>query len=628
MGYLAFDRGAVDALARALRRALDDLAAVRIADPAAASDQRQITATADLLAPWEGVLRSIASCGIMEGYRRVDAGARDLDLPAASWARLATAAGMELFTDPLGDGIVDPYLEGVALAGALRDGDLDELLGSDEQIAWLQERLSVVAASPEARRGFLERLGDERLIDVCDRLARRQADLDLDTGLLAGPSPAAERIAAVLGTIGRIVQVRRDDGGRLDLATLTGTMQPIPAAQLIAGMTLAADELVALTYATLERWLSTASLGASVLWNERAPGDVLLPVVANDPLASRLLLERSVDQLGVVFRTSREKWPAEAVVLNGTDPAHVSVSQAGGIVPAVLTYLRDEHDTIPLGYGDPPDYSRAWLGALAGGWLFELTSRRSSWGLTSEEASDALRFALDDEDAMRVLTEHGSAAIEAMAGTLAEGGRTARRALEELSGMLGALNALMAAEQVDDALAARAAWDLSWSVATVVAAGALGALNLPAGVLTAMAAEGAEAGGVSLVDSAKATMEREGWLGAPPNESAVRQDAARWRDDMTALQAAAIVGVTFQALVASGRVPPGTPRPPEPAPAGVAAGECTSEQYLDSLRSWTEARIAEGDLDDGAATVLDLSVSTMLNPGQAAAQCVEVHGAR
>ena len=629
MGYLAFDRGAVESLRLTLQRALDDLRATRITDPAAEAERRSLEIAARRLDPWLSTLAALGSCAVLEGYRRIDVSQDDLPLSTASWVRLAGSARMELFTDPLGDAVVDPVREAIALADALRAGDLGRYVDDDDQVVWLEERLALVAASSATRGAFVERLGTERLVELADRLATRQRDLDMETPLGDPRRPSAEHLASVLGLVGRILQGYRDDGGSLDVASIMAAMSPVAAAQCVAGMVLESDELAALAHAVLKRWWTQAlPSSVSAMWNERSAGDVILPIIAQDQAASRLLMERSLGELHLVFRTSRDKWWAEAVTLNATDPAYVTAAQAGPIVPAVLTYLRDHHSQEVLGHADPPDYDRAWLGALAGGWLPELTSRRSDWGLSAREAADAIAFVLEDADALRILAGHAERRLDSILLAPMDGGRGTQRSLEELSGMLGTLNALIEHEHIEDAEAARALWDLGWTVAGITTAGLIGMLNLPAGVGSAMLAEGVDEARGGTLSSVKAVFERRGWLGAPPDEATVKHDAARHRDETTARQAAAVVSLTFGALVEGRRVPADAPAPPKPMPMDDSSGECTSQQYLQQLRSWSDSLNADGTLDAEAARVIDLAINTMLNPGQAAGQCVQVYRPR
>lgn len=626
MGYLAFDRQAVTLLRHSLQRAIDELGGARIDDPVAVVERQRVTVAVQRLERWMTTLTGLASCTTMEHYRRVAGAPHELPLAAATWTTLARSAGMELFTDPLGDGVVDPVKEAAALAEVLREGDLDRFAGDPAQLAWLEEHLVVVASSAPARRLFVDELGEERLAAIADQFTAFQRELDMETPSSEPFRPASEQIAAVLGLLGRIVQGRSDDGGLMDVDAFVGRLSPLAAAQLAAGMTLAGEELAMVTHSILKRWWTEAlPSSVAVMWNERAPGDILLPLVAQDAVASRVLVERSVDELQLVFRSSRDKWPAEAVVLQATDPAQVSSRQAGALVPAVLTYLQHGDAEQPRGLPFPPDYSRAWLGALAGGWLLELTSRRADWDLTAEQAADSLAFVLEDDDALTVLSGHATARIESMADAIGEGGRRAQRSLEELSGMLGTVDALVEQRRIDDAAANRAMWDLQWTVAEVATAGAIGLLGLPVGAATALTSEAVDEGRSGVMGWVKAKLEREGWIGAPPDETTSRRDAARVRDETVAQQAAAVVNVTFDALVDGGRVPSGATPPPLPTTSEPGSGECTADQYLRRVRTWSDALVASGDLDDEAATVIDLAVNTMLNPGQAAAQCVQVH---
>ena len=90
----------------------------------------------------------------------------------------------------------------------------------------------------------------------------------------------------------------------------------------------------------LTRWWDTSSASDNALLvTTRAPGDVLLPLVAADPVASRSFVDQIDGRWELIMRTSRDKWPAEAIILHGTDPATMSPAAAGLIVPPLLDHL-------------------------------------------------------------------------------------------------------------------------------------------------------------------------------------------------------------------------------------------------------------------------------------------------
>ena len=401
MGYLAFDRDAVRLLGLSLQRALTELERVRITDDRAALERGQVAAAERAVAGWSERLRDISMCAAMSERRPVLTSRGDLD--RALWSQIASATRMALVVDPLdpagGDVETDPYLRGAALAAVLRESDPDLL--TDAEIGRLNRQLERLTATAPGRRGFIDRLGDDGLTSLCDDLGARQAQLDLRSWPTpdAGAVASASAIGGLLGTIGAAAAKRRDEGGSIDLEAVTVAVSPAVAAQLIAGMSLAADELASLTRSVLARWWDTSSASDNALLvTTRAPGDVLLPLVAADPVASRSFVSSIDGRWELVLRTSRDKWPAEAIILHGTDPAHVLPAEAGLIIPGLLDHLRFDHVNM-AGFDDPPGYSRAWLGSLAGGWLPEFGSRPDEWGWTRSEAEAALAFAIDDEGA-------------------------------------------------------------------------------------------------------------------------------------------------------------------------------------------------------------------------------------
>ena len=402
---------------------------------------------------------------------------------------------------------------------------------------------------------------------------------------------------------------------------MTDAVSPAVAAQLIAGMSLAADELASLTRSVLARWWDTSSgSDNALLVTTRAPGDVLLPLVAADPLASRLLVSGIDDRWELILRTSRDKWPAEAIVLHGTDPAFVLAAPAGRIIPGLLDHLRFDHVNM-AGFDDPPGYSRAWLGSLAGGWLPEFGSRPEAWGWTKTEAEAALAFAIDDEGALTVMSSHLGTRLGGIAAAIAatpEDRGGARAALAEVSEIAGRMNAIIELERVDDAEAARAFWDVTWAVADVLAVAAVGVVSVPAGVVAFAGAKIVEGGTSTGLTGMRGLAERNGWLPPAPDGATFRRDLTRDRDDLAALQAATVVTATFGVMVAVDRVPLGTPPPPAPTPVDDRSDGGTSEQYLDAYNAWQDELLRAGHIDEELADDLTGVLHTMLNPGQAA----------
>lgn len=629
MGYLAFDRDAVRLLGMSLQRALTELGCVRITDDRAAMERSQVESAMRTVAGWSERLRDISTCAAMEDGRPVLTGRGDLD--RALWSQIASATRMELVVDPLdlggGDVQIDPYLRGAAIAAVLRDSDPGLL--TDAEIARLDGQLELLTATAPGRWGFIDRLGGDGLVRLCERLGARQAQLDLRSWPTpdADAATSAAAIGGLLTTVGAAAAMRRDDGGSIDLDHLTGALSPAVAAQLIAGMSLAADELALLARSLLARWWDTSSASDNaLLLTTRAPGDALLPLVAADPLASRLLVDRIDGRWELLLRTSRDKWPAEAIILHATDPAAVSSAAAGRIVPRLLDYLLVDHANM-AGFDDPPGYSRAWLGSLAGGWLAEFGSQPEAWGWTKTEAEAALAFVIDDEGAMTVMSTHLEARLGDIATEMSNDRAGARVALAEVSEIAGRVNAIVELERVDDAEAARLLWDMTWAIADVMAIAALGVVSVPAGMVATIGAGLTDTAASIGLTGMKGLAEQYGWLSAPPDRTTFRRDLGRHRDDLAALQAAIVVTATFGALVASGRVPPGTALPPAPTAVDDRSDGGTSERYLDAYNAWQDDRLQAGHIDEELADDLTGVLHTMLNPGQAAQLGVAVRPA-
>ena len=289
MGYLAFDRDAVRLLGLSLQRALTELERVRITDDRVVSERGQVAAAERAVAGWSERLRDISMCAAMSERRPVLTSRGDLD--RALWSQIASATRMALVVDPLdpagGDVETDPYLRGAALAAVLRERPGPAHRRRDRPT----EPSARTADGDGTRPAGFHRPSRRRRADQSLRRPRgapgaaRPPQL-ADPRCWCGGERAGHRRAA-RDDRGSGAQ-RRDEGGSIDLEAVTVAVSPAVAAQLIAGMSLAADELASLTRSVLARWWDTSSASDNALLvTTRAPGDVLLPLVAADPLASR-----------------------------------------------------------------------------------------------------------------------------------------------------------------------------------------------------------------------------------------------------------------------------------------------------------------------------------------------------
>ncbi len=539
MGWMAYDAIAVRRLEVAMRAALDELDSLRSAlalDERAAADARRAVdrARSGLRDTWLPFLVPFNGCRVLDGYRPASVDIGDLS-QVLTQAALRAGDGWLLSTDPLQDDAATvTFAEATALGERLAGDDLGAL-DDDADLAEIQAQLEVIGRDSILSAAFA------RAFDDWDGLADLLAGQRL-TRQVHDDNDGVERIdgvAAALGTV--LARATPPDV----LASRAATMEPYTEALLFARSGLDADALARLADESLLRW-RTDPLGAdgygrpdvAAMLGDNA-ADLWFRGLLATPGGCTAFVELAADHPIVLWSTATDQALAIDVAISGTDPARMSTSMAGYIVPSLIAWFPTGSDpTRDLLYLDVmrDDEQRAALGRLIAPWLINFSPQSTAWPQDATDKRDLLAMVLDDEAAFDELMTMGHDVATGIV-TVDETQR-----LREISGMLTLLFQLGLRQRVADSESRIAAWSF---LASIPAA----SLDPFPGVVAGAATTAVGSAGV---------------FGPTPEH--VRGDAAWDESWIRTLAASTVVSTAVAQMTSHGLMPPGATSPPEPDP--------------------------------------------------------------
>ena len=155
----------------------------------------------------------------------------------------------------------------------------------------------------------------------------------------------------------------------------------------------------------LQRWIATLP------WEQqhgRPPSDFSFPLGANtaDILMQALLLEPgasaafvalAVEHPEILFGTATDPTLAHRVMLDATDPAHVTATRVQATIVPILKYF--EHQRYPLDAGSE-GYDDSWplfLVDLISPWTMQFSGLNHDWNVAAARKVALLAFVIDDD---------------------------------------------------------------------------------------------------------------------------------------------------------------------------------------------------------------------------------------
>ncbi len=607
MGLLAYDPERVAHLRQHLAAAADELRALRSNDPAAIDAMRSVAAIrCDIEQVWLPlIVRILDNTALTRDWWY--AATRADNLQNALINVMADGYGWTVQRDPLSD---DPTqvsaAEARALGAILNTTDLLELAQDREQLRSLAQQLQIIGRDPALSAEFLANFDSWQTVTyvlgleyahserpdieaVFDGLMKTWVTTLPPSALTAGKSASLSQLLPPMDNVDPFVQalmVRSLHPNAMTVATLANEM--------------------------LTRWLAMKNdRGAPTTIDRQVgpganAGDLLLPLLLDDPAACVWFTELATRQPAILFETLNDPDVAYQVVLVATDPAHTTSAAAGRAVRTILDYFRVDPYLRP-GFdndGHPGEYGLL-LGDLVAPWLLQFTMSNNDWEASAGEKAALLRVALHDEQAMEQLTVNAEQIRVGFVESLSTHNTVAAHQVGEL---LNLLLQLSVNERVDDEIAStEERINLLWTV--------VGAASnfLPGGPFIGIAS------GFALT----ALSNQLGKYLDQPDPTGVRRSAERTMDVALAFAGADAAARLYQQWVADGAINSSHPAPPSV----VVDGEeswCPSAEYHNAFSDW-RAQLPGGINGALSRQAGDL-LAVFIGASEAQSNCAEIAG--
>ena len=607
MGFLAYDRERVTFLRSQLAAAADELRSFRTDDPVATDALRSMaTIRNGIDVVWLPLLtRILDNTALTRRLWQTAMGGEGLQ--HALITVMADGYGWSVQLDPLNDDrMVVTAAEARALGALLNTTDLLSLLDDHDQLRWLGQQLQLIGRDPALSGDFLANFDSwPTLTYVLGLEYAQNARPDIEATFEGLMSIWTYTLPAGALSAGKS-------------ATLDALLPPIddvdPYVQALMLRSLHADALTVATVTDelLTGWLAMKNDPSARVTIDRQvgpgpnAGDLLLPLLLDDPAACVYFTELASRHPAILFETLNDPGWAYEVVLIGTDPANTTKDAAGAAVLAILDYFRVDPYTRPEfdADGHPGEYGE-FLGGLVAPWLLQFTMTNDDWDATAGTKAALLRVALHDEQAMARLIGDADRIRVGFTQSLSAYDIEAAR---QVGGLLNLLLQLSVNETVDDEIASTdESFNLMWTVVGI-------ATNfLPGGPLVGIAS------GI-LIASLSSKLEE--YLDQP-DPTGVRRTTERAMDVALALAGADAVSQLHKQWVADGRVAASHAAPPA-VDVSEKSDWCPSAQYHSAFEEWR--RDLPGGRDGTLGRQANDLLEAFVGSSEAQSNCAEIAG--
>ncbi|CAB4893015.1 unannotated protein [freshwater metagenome] len=589
-GYLGFDPQQLLMLRDAMQRSALHLGTISCNDIEATAAVGTIRRVQQQLAErWVPLISSMMECRAMTGYVPVQLGLGDL--VTSRLGVIQSLYGWTVVTDPIA-GVTTAVTtdQAQALGWVLSHRDIADLV-SDVELAWLDRTMSAIEASPALSAAFMANMTRVGWSRLCTRLGDDRIALLADQAITGRLNDANhDRLAdidAVFRSLGAILAGDHGPHHSAEPVWLDESMSPYASALLIQSLRLERDDLVATATTLIQRYRRGG--WADVQRSGPGTADLLMQTMLDTPGAAAAFLRRAAQDPALVFDAAHSAVLTERFVLAGTNPAAISIVEAGAIVPALVLYLRDRYNNQAGFYGQHDVNTSTFTIDLIAPWLLQFTAAHSSdWALQPGEGATLLGSVIIDNAAFTELMARRELIATGLATAIA--GRTSdvslaeqsRHAGQDLAAVLGLIDTLARRQAITNTVGSNELWDTGFSLISAAAS------FIPGGLTTTVGS------GVAL-NGLRAVLTAQGI--APKSSGAVTHDTLFALDWMTAVAAATVVCAVFDQMVADGRVAAGTPTPPLPDPTTPAPGAAYSAAFgawLDHVSIGEQALVLDG----------------------------------
>ncbi|MFM2073083.1 MAG: hypothetical protein RLZZ623_3347 [Actinomycetota bacterium] len=471
MGY---DRDRLAALRAAMHRSVDELDRISPIDPAATSAARSVsTIRTTLRDRWLPVIDSILGCVALDGRSPVHLDSSDL---RNAWLLEMQTLGWQVLADPID--LAEPFDPSdvtvgavAALGSALAEGDLERLLDTPDELAWLTRVLRSVADDAVLLSTFRTAIGgDATWAAVLDHLGRARAAADQQTEWHPHDFARRDHLRSVDDAIGAVVEIYAagpHGGHRAWVPTVVQLVEPYTAALLLQHLQmyrpLNATTLALICHQLLLRWFDApidANPWVDQYWGGDNTADVLFPLLSAQPAAAAAFLRRVAERPELVLVSAQHDRLVENLLLVGTSPENMNPDDAGRVLRSMIGYIRLPEANIRLARDGVTTSAHAILGSVIAPWLMQFGARADEWAWNADDGDEVLRWVLADADGAARLAD-ATKQWQRRATTwqlIGDDGRIDDRALNDVATMF---------EQIDrafrDAQIAAAAETLFWT---------------------------------------------------------------------------------------------------------------------------------------------------------------------
>jgi hypothetical protein len=406
--------------------------------------------------------------------------------------------------------------------------------------------------------------GDERITLI--------SRLTMEGRLNADDRARLADIDAIFKSLGATLAEAHHHSPSTEVSPLLADMHPYAAALLVQSLRLTADELVAVSIDLIARYRT----GGWADVQRAGPGtaDLLMTTILSTHGAATAFVKRVAHDPVLLFDAAHDSALVRRLVVVGTSPAQMTVSDAGTVVPALISYIRDRYTPQVGFYGQPDAAPRLLAVDLAAPWLAQFTSvHATDWGFAAGQGAQLLASIITDADALARLAmqrEQIAAGFRTTITANVTATNAARHAVHDLAAVLALIDTLARQQAIARANEAQQLWDIGFAL--------IGSATsmLPGGAAATLSS------GVALA-ALRTVLVRQGI--APKSPGRVAHDTLYALDWQTTVAAAAVIAASFDQMLRQGALPVNTPLPPLPDPTSPNPGATYSADF----ETWLDA---------------------------------------
>jgi hypothetical protein len=398
-GTLGYDPDALRGLRSAIVSLHDALAPLSSDDPAAQGPLAPVAGLRAGLDSWDRTIGSILSANLFTPLP--SCAADDIvdgvlaGLAAQGWVLVPELPLLDL-PEPSGSPPPVGVAEARAIGEALSPDQVGLLLQDDAGRTWLLQRLTVIDSDPTLRAAFVGALHDPAaILNALASLTTWRLQHPVLTSLpnACGVDRGERDLEQLIGFVAGAAS-----GGDVKQLLSDPDLGPMAAAFVVRTSDLHGADLAEATATVLRRFQAERADGrwAPTLDGSVVPGDLVLPVVANDQVASRAFVHIALDDPDLLISSTYDAEAVKLIVLTATDRHTVAAAEAGEVITCLVRIGKADDPTLRPSIGPHIDL-RTILGDVSSPWLDHFSASGSDdWPWGDQRPDLALRWMLGD----------------------------------------------------------------------------------------------------------------------------------------------------------------------------------------------------------------------------------------